>query len=75
RTFARLPGSQSLSKKDAKALFKKERQKAYIAPSKPAPVRRDPLDENSETGGLVYVLPGELVLVLRSLGTWVLVGR
>ncbi|KAJ7746508.1 hypothetical protein DFH07DRAFT_962981 [Mycena maculata] len=40
------------------------RAKAYVAPSKPAPATRDPLDEH----GLAHRLPPDLLVVLRSLG-------
>ncbi|KAJ3784444.1 hypothetical protein GGU10DRAFT_357775 [Lentinula aff. detonsa] len=55
---------QNLSKKELKELEKQQRQKAYVAPTKPQPIRPDPLDST----GLAYVLPGELVIVLRNLG-------
>lgn len=55
---------KSLSKKELKELWKSQRQKSYVAPVKPRRTRRDPLE------GLAYVLPGELVLVLRSLGKY-----
>ncbi|KAJ4467014.1 hypothetical protein J3R30DRAFT_3579883 [Lentinula aciculospora] len=55
---------QKLSKKEIKELEKQQRQKAYVAPIKPLPIKPDPLDST----GLVYVLPGELVIVLRNLG-------
>ena len=55
---------QKLSKKELKELEKQQRQKAYIAPTKPQPARPDPLDST----GLAYVLPPELVIVLRNLG-------
>ncbi|KAJ3992694.1 hypothetical protein F5050DRAFT_1579091 [Lentinula boryana] len=55
---------QNLSKKELKELEKQQRQKAYVAPTKPQPTKPDPLDST----GLAYVLPGELVIVLRNLG-------
>ncbi|KAJ3917960.1 hypothetical protein F5877DRAFT_43580 [Lentinula edodes] len=55
---------QKLSKKELKELEKQQRQKSYIAPTKPQPIKPDPLDST----GLVYVLPGELVIVLKNLG-------
>ncbi|KAJ3894553.1 hypothetical protein GG344DRAFT_40829 [Lentinula edodes] len=55
---------QKLSKKELKELEKQQRQKSYIAPTKPQPIKPDPLDST----GLAYVLPGELVIVLRNLG-------
>ncbi|KIK58369.1 hypothetical protein GYMLUDRAFT_45278 [Collybiopsis luxurians FD-317 M1] len=55
---------QKLSKKELKELEKQQRQKAYVAPTKPQPVKPDPLDST----GLAYVLPPELVIVLRNLG-------
>ncbi|KAF9075216.1 hypothetical protein BDP27DRAFT_38333 [Rhodocollybia butyracea] len=53
-----------LSKKEAKELEKQQRQKAYVAPRKPQPVKPDPLDST----GLAYVLPPQLTIVLRNLG-------
>ncbi|KAJ3757954.1 hypothetical protein EV360DRAFT_44950 [Lentinula raphanica] len=55
---------QKLSKKELKELEKQQRQKAYVAPTKPLPIKPDPLDST----GLAYVLPAELVIVLRNLG-------
>lgn len=42
---------------------KEPRKKVYIPPSKPAPVRPDPLD----TLGIAQIVPAELLVVLRKL--------
>ncbi|KAI3605699.1 delta 9-fatty acid desaturase [Moniliophthora roreri] len=58
------PVQQKQKKEKGKKGPKKEpKQKVYIAPVKPAPVRPDPL----ETAGLLHQLPPELVVSLRSL--------
>jgi hypothetical protein len=48
-------------KKDKKS--KEPRKKVYIPPTKPKPIRQDPLD----TLGLASILPPELVVLLRKL--------
>lgn len=50
-------------KKGKKGKDKEPRKKVYIPPSKPAPVRPDPLD----TLGIAQIVPAELLVVLRKL--------
>ena len=50
-------------KSGKKGKDKEPRKKVYIPPSKPAPVRPDPLD----TLGIAQIIPAELLVVLRRL--------
>jgi len=57
-----IPKDKKLTKQERAQKKKEPRIKAYIPPVKPAPVQPDPL----ETTGLVYQLPPDLLIVLRS---------
>ncbi|KAI0084737.1 hypothetical protein BDY19DRAFT_969852 [Irpex rosettiformis] len=56
-------GAKGDKKHGKKGKDKEPRKKVYIPPSKPAPVRPDPLD----TLGIAQIIPAELLVVLRKL--------